>query len=66
MKGRKEELIRIAKELGLPITDQSTVTDIVLFLSSEPDIAPELSEALNAMLDMPKDTKAGMQAEPMV
>lgn len=53
MQGRKAELIRIAKELGLPIQNDSTVTDIVLFLSREPNIAPELTEALNAMLDAP-------------
>lgn len=60
MKGRKEEVIRIAKELGLPINDDSTLTDIVLFLNSEPDIAPELTEALNAMLDAPHGAKVGV------
>lgn len=53
MQGRKAEVIRIAKELGLPVNDNSTITDIVLFLSHEPNIAPELTEALNAMLNVP-------------
>lgn len=50
MKERKTEALRIAKELGLPVTEETTVTDLVLLLSDDPDIAPELSEALGLML----------------
>ncbi|MFV0422693.1 hypothetical protein [Oleidesulfovibrio sp.] len=50
MQEQREELIRLARENGLPVPPDATVTDVVRLLSTEPHIAPELSEALNCIL----------------
>lgn len=47
---QREELIRLARESGLPVPEEASVTEIVQFLSATPDLSAELSEALNHIL----------------
>lgn len=55
---RKEELIRIAQELGIPVEENTPITDIVCFLNAQPEIAPELCEALTTILEPPTTISA--------
>ena len=58
MQNKREEFLRIAKELGLPVTENTTVTDILQLLNTQPEMAPELLEALEVMLGAPKTIDA--------
>lgn len=46
----RDELVRLARESGLPISEGATVTEVVLLLSDLPVLSEELSEALNHIL----------------
>jgi hypothetical protein len=50
MQEQREELIRLARENGLPVPPDATVTEVVRLLSAEPYFAPKLSEALDCIL----------------
>lgn len=50
MQDRLEELLRLAREMGLPVQPGAKVTDVVRLLNGAPDIAPDLVEALDAAL----------------
>lgn len=50
MSEQKQELIRLARESGLPVHEDATLTEVVQLLSAEPVLAAELSEALNQIL----------------
>ncbi|AAS97730.1 MAG TPA: hypothetical protein DEF41_02625 [Desulfovibrio sp.] len=51
MQERLEELLRLAREMGLPVQPGAKVTDVVRLLNGNPDIAPDLVEALDAALN---------------
>lgn len=53
MQERREELLRVAREIGLPVGQATSVTEIVHLLSREPGIAPDLCEALETILSAP-------------
>lgn len=44
------ELVRIARESGIPVPHDASVTDVVTLLGSDASLSPELSEALDAIL----------------
>ncbi|GFM34587.1 hypothetical protein LN040_12060 [Desulfovibrio subterraneus] len=46
----KDELIRIARESGLPVSEDATVTDVVQLLGTLPILTDEIAEALNHIL----------------
>jgi len=46
----REELIRLARESGLPVPEEASLTEIVQFLSATPELSAELTEALNHIL----------------
>ncbi len=50
MNTNREELVRLARESGLPIADNATVTEVVMLLSDVPVLTDELAEALNHIL----------------
>ena len=62
MQSRREEVIRIAKEMGMPIGEEATVTEIVHLLSVLPDITPDFTEALDTMLDTPSQVDMAQPA----
>lgn len=50
MQEQREELLRLAREVGLPVEDGASITDIVRLLNGTPDFARDLVEALDAIL----------------
>ncbi len=53
MTAQREELIRLARESGLPVPEDATVTEVVQLLSELPEtplLTDELSEALDCIL----------------
>ncbi|GFM36394.1 hypothetical protein [Desulfovibrio psychrotolerans] len=50
LNANREELVRLARESGLPVSENASVTEVVLLLSDLPILADELSEALNHIL----------------
>lgn len=47
---QREELIRLARESGLPVSDEATLTEVIEIISAEPMLGDELAEALNHIL----------------
>ena len=50
LNANREELVRLARESGLPVSENASVTEVVQLLSDLPILAEELSEALNHIL----------------
>ncbi|MDR3044151.1 MAG: hypothetical protein LBU75_07800 [Desulfovibrio sp.] len=50
MREIREELIRLARESGLPVPVDASVTEVVQLLGSDTHLSPDLCEALNHIL----------------
>ncbi|MFV0348678.1 MAG: hypothetical protein ACK5JO_08815 [Halodesulfovibrio sp.] len=46
----RDELIRIARESGLPVSEDASVTEVVQLLGTLPILTDEIAEALNHIL----------------
>lgn len=58
----RDELIRIARESGLPVSEDATVTEVVQLLSTLPILTDEIAEALNHILGNVRDTDKAVDA----
>ncbi|BFR47308.1 hypothetical protein RVX_R03690 [Nitratidesulfovibrio sp. HK-II] len=50
MREIREELIRLARESGIPVPPDASVTEVVRLLGSDTHLSPDLCEALNHIL----------------
>lgn len=58
----REELIRIARESGLPVHDDASVTEVVMLLSDMPVLTDEIAEALNCILGNVREAERAASA----